>query len=204
MYWIVMSQQSDHQLRHLQTSFVEFSWFYVYTLSFMIMNRHKRQRQHWCMSWSSLRNKFPCTFFSNTCNASLFRHLRHVSVDSIHDPDPRASFVVKWRFDHDLNTVTSLMITDHHIQNWINLRVSTDPSFLLEMIDHFEAKCTLDMIRSVCQNDHHRFHEELSYFNSLRETSIGAEFGQYGMFGEMCESLLVFTLPGSVSTATAP
>ena len=39
----------------------------------------------------------------------------------------------------------------------------------LEMIEHFEARCTLDVIK--CR-------EVLSFFNSPRETCIGAEFGQ--------------------------
>ena len=53
------------------------------------------------------------------------------SLDSVHDPDPRASFVAKKRFDHDFNSVASLMITDNHIQNGTDLRGSTDPSFHL-------------------------------------------------------------------------
>ena len=32
---------------------------------------------------------------SNTLNASLFRHLRYVLVDSVHDPEPRACLVAK-------------------------------------------------------------------------------------------------------------
>ena len=53
------------------------------------------------------------------------------------------------------------------------------------MIDHFEAKCTLDMIRSVCLVDYHRTSWKLSVFNILHETSSGAEFGQFLSFREI-------------------
>ena len=75
--------------------FIEFSWFYVCPLSFMERNRHKRQRWIWCLSWSSLQNKFPCTLLSNIFNVSPFRRLRYVLVDSGHDPNPRTSLVSK-------------------------------------------------------------------------------------------------------------
>ena len=77
------------------TIVIKCSWFHVYPLSFTIRNRHRRQRGIWCLSWFCLRNKFPCTPLYNTFNVSLIRHLRHVLVDSIHEPDPRASFVDK-------------------------------------------------------------------------------------------------------------
>ena len=38
------------------------------------------------------------------------------------------------------NSVTSSVITDNHIQNWTDLRVSTNPSFSLEMIDKVSSR----------------------------------------------------------------
>ena len=54
----------------------------------------------------------------------------NVSV-TIHDTNPRTSSVTKQRFDLDLRTVTSLLVTDRHLQDWTDLRVSTDPPFHL-------------------------------------------------------------------------
>ena len=64
-------------------------------LSFFVRNRHRRQCWIWCLLLCCLRDRFPCTPLSNTFNVSLFRHLRYVLVDSVHDPDPRASLVAK-------------------------------------------------------------------------------------------------------------
>ena len=89
IYWVIMSQKSDHQLRYLQTILIKSSWFHVYPLSFKVRNTYRRQRWIWCLLWSCLCNKFPCTLLSNTFNVSLFRHLGYVFVDSVHDPDPR-------------------------------------------------------------------------------------------------------------------
>ena len=54
----------------------------------------------------------------------------NVSV-TIHDTNPRTSSVTKYGYDLDLHTVTSLMVTDRHLQDWTGLRVSTDPPFHL-------------------------------------------------------------------------
>ena len=67
-------------IRHLQTIAVQCSSFNVNPLSFMVRNRHRRQRGIWCLLWPCLRDKFPCTPLSNTFNVSLFRHLRYVSI----------------------------------------------------------------------------------------------------------------------------
>ena len=58
--WLVMSQQSDHQFWHTST-LVKYSWFDIYPLSLIFRNTDRRQRQGLCPSWSSLRDKFPCT-----------------------------------------------------------------------------------------------------------------------------------------------
>ena len=58
------------------------------------------------------------------------------------------------------------------------------------MFVHFEARCTLDMILKLIVI---KRREVLSFFNCLRETSIGAEFSEFGMFWKICGSLLVFT-----------
>ena len=110
-----MSQQSDHQFWHPKTTLVKYSWFEIYPLSLIKRKRHRRQRQSRCRSWSSLSNK------------NLFWRFGYVFVDHIHDTNPRTNSVTKERFDQDLHTVTSLMIADLHIQNWTDLRVSTDP-----------------------------------------------------------------------------
>ena len=51
-----------------------------------------------------------------------------------------------------------MISTDFHIQDWAELRVSTDQCIII--------KCN----------------EELSFLNVLREASIGAEFGQFLLF----------------------
>ena len=57
------------------------------------------------------------------------------------------------------------------------------------MFLHFEVKNTLDMVFSFFI----KCNEELSSANILRETSVGAEFGQFLLFKKFCEFLLVFS-----------
>ena len=85
------------------------------------------------------------------------------------------------------------MTADPHIQDWADLRRSTDPpshvgwfltakwSILSTWPFHI-VKCIIIMCN-----------EKLSFLNVLRETSIGAEFGQFLLFWKFCEFLLVFT-----------
>ena len=63
----------------------------------------------------------------------------------------------------------------------------------VEMIDHFQARCTLDMSFQSVKFCIIKCREVVSSFNSLRETCIGAEFGQLKVFWNICELLLVFT-----------
>ena len=86
MYWVIMSQQSDHQFRYLQKIAIKRSRFHVHPLWFTERNKHKRQRCIWCLSWSSFRKEFLCTLLYNFFNVTLFQRLRYVFVDSVHDP----------------------------------------------------------------------------------------------------------------------
>ena len=61
----------------------------------------------------------------------LLRHLRHILVYSVHDHDPRTSFITQQGLYHDLDSVTSLMVTDSHLHSWTDLSVFTDPFFYL-------------------------------------------------------------------------
>ena len=82
----------------------------------------------------------------NAHDKNFFKLFGHVFVDSVHDASPRNCSVSKQRFDHDLNTVTSLMMTHNHIQD----RSSRFHGSTLSrgVIHHSEVRCTLGMIFS--------------------------------------------------------
>ena len=71
----------------------------------------------------------PSQHFPVLLSPTLATGISSDVADSVHDTNPRNNSVTKERFDHDLHTATSLMITDHHIQEWAHLRDSTDPPF---------------------------------------------------------------------------
>ena len=92
-----------------------------------------------------------------------------------------------------LHTVTSLLITDLHIQDWTDLRFSTDPpshvGWFLTSRWTIHSTWSFQIIKCIIIE----CGEELSFLNILRETSIGAEFGQFLLFRKFCEFLFVFT-----------
>ena len=85
------------------------------------------------------------------------------------------------------------MITDFHIQDWAGLRVSTDPpthaGWLLTSRQGILSTWSSHIVRCIII----KCNEELSFLNVLRETGIGAEFGQFLLFKKLCEFLFVFT-----------
>ena len=98
--------------------------------------------------------------------------------------------ISKQGVDHDLNSLTALMVTDCHFQSWTDLRVLTDPSFHFGCCV-FSRKCVL----STWTTQLFKFHivegcEILSLRHGLRDTYIGAQFDQL-MFWKMCEFLFV-------------
>ena len=119
----IMSQQSDHEFWHFRTTLTVCCRNDV--CPFSSTNR-KRNRRRQCYSklwsWFSLRSRFPCTDMLDVVNWNFFWRFCHVCVDSIHD--------AKYRFDHNINTVTSFMTADLHIQDRADYRFSTDVSSL--------------------------------------------------------------------------
>ena len=63
----------------------------------------------------------------DTFQRNGFWRFSYVLVHSIHNSNLRRSSVFEQRFDHDLNTLTSLMTADLHIQDRADLRVSKNP-----------------------------------------------------------------------------
>ena len=78
-----------------KTTLTEFSWFNVYPFSFTMRNRHKRQRESKLWSWSTLRDKFPCTSVLKVCNKNFLWRFSYVFVDFVHDANPRNCSVSK-------------------------------------------------------------------------------------------------------------
>ena len=72
--------------------------------------------------WLCLRNRFPCNSVLNVFKGNGFWRFGYVFCQFRSQFEP-----TKQRFDHDFNTVTSLMITDFHIRDRADLRVSTNP-----------------------------------------------------------------------------
>ena len=102
----------------LYTILVQLSWFKVDSFSLMIRWCARRRRGHrpWCLFRSCFRNWSPVTV-SNVIGAILLgfcRHFRDILVYSSHNHHPRASPIARWGVDHDLDSVTALMVTDYH------------------------------------------------------------------------------------------
>ena len=161
IYWIIMSQQSDHQFHYLQTTFVQSSWFCVYPLSLTIRNRHGKQRQGRCWSWPSLRNKLPCTPLINTFSENLSWRFCYVFVYS--SLNQTQEQILSPNGD-------SIMISHPELD-----RSSCFHIFILSLSDDWS-------LRRKVYSRHDPFSlklivikrgEVLSLFNRLRKTSIG-------------------------------
>ena len=120
--------------------FFELSWSNVDPLPLMIRkcDRRRRWRRTWCLFRSCFRNRFPCTVsnFIGVVLLGFFWHLRYVFVYSIHDHHPWTSSIAEEGVDHDLDSVTALMVTDCSLQ--------TGPIFVFPRIHPF----TLDGVSS--------------------------------------------------------
>ena len=83
----------------------------------------------WVLLWQQVSLYFLKSNRGGRLGFPQFSHFRHVFVYSTHNHYQRTGSITKWRFDHDLDSVTALMMTDCHLQSWTDLRVPTDPSF---------------------------------------------------------------------------
>ena len=96
----------------------------------------------------------------------------------------------------------SIMISTPWRPSWHQTFTSrTGPIFVFPrstlprgMFPHFEIRCTLDMMFFISLGlSSSSVMKNCPLLNILRETSIGEEFGQFLLFRNFCEFLLVFT-----------
>ena len=134
----------------------------------------------------------------------FFRHFRHVFVYSIHNHHPGTSSIAKKGVDHDLDSVTALMVADCHLQSWTDLRVPTDPSFYFGWCVVSRCFTLSTWASQFVQFRIVEGREILSLSHGLRDTYIGAQFDQLKMIWKICEFLFIIVQQVSLHFVIGP
>ena len=186
MNWLVMSQQSDHQFWHpknnlswniprsMSVHFRSFSGINTRDNVMVGVGRGLASSQH-LQQESLLTFRLRVCWFHWRCEPkNKFCHEMKIRSWSPHrnvldDNRPLTS-----------KTGPILRVpTDppSHLGGFITPKQSILSTWPQQFVNCIIIKCN----------------EELSFLNILRETSIGAEFGQFLLFRKICEFLLIFT-----------
>ena len=141
------------------------------SINFLSRKKHIDRRIHNIFrSWLGLCHRFSCA--DEQFNVLSGNFFCDVSVDTIQNANPRNCSVFKQWFDHDINAITSFVVIEFHIQDWVDLRIWTNPPTRSGCCEDFEIECILDMLSALSQILAQLWRKTVLFQSSLRNRHL--------------------------------